>query len=85
VGVLASTDWPATIAAIGAAVVSIVSAVFAGLNRRSLKIPSGGTIGQKVELTHDLAALTVPKLESIANGEAEPPHGVTPSPEAPTP
>lgn len=46
---------PAYIAAIGAAVAAIISA----LNRSTLKTPSGNNIGHVVERTHDLAAVSL--------------------------
>lgn len=49
---------PAYIAAMGAAVAAIMGA----LNRRHLQTPSGDTIGQVVERTHDLASVNAAAL-----------------------
>ena len=40
--------------------------------QQQLKIPSGGTIGEKVEMTHDLAAVTVGHTTALVNGDAQP-------------
>lgn len=51
------------------AVPATIAACMGVLNRRSMRVPSGGTIGQKVELTHDLAAASVAHTSAILNGE----------------
>lgn len=68
-----TVDWsqvlivgvPAYIAAFGAAVASIVGA----LNRRSLQTPSGDRIGEVVERTHDLSAVSLAAVTGT-NGPA---------------
>ena len=54
---------PAYIAALGGA----IAAVIASLNRRSIRTPSGDSIGHVVERTHDLSAVSTAAVTG-ANG-----------------
>lgn len=54
---------PAMIAALGSA----LAAILAAMNRRSLRTPSGDSIGHVVERTHDIGAVTVSAVTG-ANG-----------------
>ena len=68
---LAAVDWQGiatVIAALGAAFATVIGA----LNRRALRIPSGGTIGQKVEYSHD-TAIANNLLLRVSNGETRKP------------
>lgn len=55
------TGVPAIIAAIGSAIAVVIGAA----NRRNLKTPSGDPIGQVVERTHDLSAVSVAATTGI--------------------
>lgn len=52
-------DWTAVIVAVVASVPGIIAAVLTYLVRREQRIPSGGTIGELAERTHNLAASAV--------------------------
>lgn len=70
---LAMTDWTNVLVALIAGLPAILSAVFAYLIHRDSKIPSGGTLGEAVEKTHALAAISVghtTHLVEKANGGA---------------
>jgi hypothetical protein len=78
--------WPDVAIALIAAAPALLAAVFAYLNNRAIKTPSGDKIGRVVERTHDLAAVAAPRIErteAVVNGEAEP--RATPAPAADTP
>lgn len=52
---------PAYIAALGGAIAAVISAK----NHRAMKTPSGDPIGQVVERTHDLSAVSVAATTGI--------------------
>jgi hypothetical protein len=81
-----AVGWPDVFIALIAAAPALLAAIFAFLNNRAIKTPSGDKIGRVVERTHDLAAVAAPSIErtaAVVNGEAEP-RGTSP-PAADTP
>jgi cobalamin synthase len=84
--IVSALGWPDVAIALIAAAPALLAAIFAYLNSRAIKTPSGDKIGHVVERTHDLAAVAAPSIrhtEAIVNGEAEP--TATPAPAADTP
>lgn len=71
---LGSTSWADVVIALIAATPGILAAVFAFLNHRAIKLPSGGKIGPKVEQTHELVAVGVAQNTAMmdANGVHDP-------------
>jgi cobalamin synthase len=86
--VIASTiGWPDVFIALIAAAPALLAAIFAYLNSRAIKTPSGDKIGRVVERTHDLAAVAAPSIErtaAVVNGEAEPRATQAPAADTPT-
>jgi cobalamin synthase len=71
--VTASTvGWPDVAIALVAAAPALLAAIFAYLNNRAIKTPSGDKIGSVVEKTHDLAAVAAPSIQrteaAVSNG-----------------
>lgn len=63
--------------AVSAAIVSIISAIFAGLNNHRLKTPSGARIGYVAEQTHQLATVNALRTARILEGDIKPANGHT--------
>ena len=57
--------WAVIVAAVVTAGPAWLAAWNSVHNRRALQVPSGGTIGAKVELTHDLAAVNAAGISTI--------------------
>jgi len=76
-------SWQEVCLALIAALPGLIAAIFAGLNRRSLKTPSGQPIGAVAERAHDLSAVSVHQGTAIlkANGHPDVPDA-PPVPEA---
>lgn len=64
---IASTgvDWTIILTALITAIPAIIAALLGASNRRSLKTPSGDTIGRVAERTHDLAAVSTLALGDV--------------------
>lgn len=81
-----ATDWSPIIIALGASIPGLVAALISYLNRKALHMPSGGTIGEKVEQNSHLAAAIVSHTTEILNGQrdasAEPEPPAPPAPGA---
>lgn len=58
-------NWTVVLVAAVTAVPAIIAALLSASNRRSLKTPSGDTIGQVAERTHDLAAVATMQTGSV--------------------
>jgi hypothetical protein len=81
-----SIGWPDVFIALIAAAPALLAAIFAYLNGRAIKTPSGDKIGHVVERTHDLAAVAAPSIqhtEAVINGEIEPGSATTPAADTP--
>lgn len=57
--------WAVIVAAVVTAGPAYIAAWNSVHNRRQLRVPSGGTLGAKVELTHDLAAVNAAGIATI--------------------
>lgn len=62
-------DWTTVVVASIAGLPGTLGVVLTYLVRREQRIPSGGTIGEKVERTHDLAAASVAHTSLIVRRE----------------
>ncbi len=60
---IVATDWTpvwvALASSIPGGIAAVIAAYIANMNRRTLRTPSGDSIGQVMERTHDLSAVDV--------------------------
>lgn len=63
--IVASVNWTTVLVALITAIPAIIAATVAVGNRRSLRTPSGDSIGHVVERTHDLAAISTLAVSGV--------------------
>lgn len=68
---LAAIDWTNVIVSAIFTTPAVIAALYARSNKRAIKTPSGSTIGQVMERTHNLSAIAAMGAKTVAEPPLE--------------